>query len=136
VTGRTRVALGLMQKSIPCQLQIRRIVVDDTNSTKATGTDPLNWSLTPLQRWEVQNSADNVPKSYAASKVWFYGSSEGVNWIDAHLVDDWPCAGTGKAKDAAKKVAAFIAIGPFVGQRVPATPGPGRAARVCARWSR
>ena len=103
VTGRTRVALGLMQKSIPCQLQIHRIVVDDTNSTKATGTDPLNWSLTPLQRWEVQNSADNVAKSYAAAKAWFYGSSEGVNWNDAHLVDDWPCTVAGKAKDEAKK---------------------------------
>lgn len=103
VTGRTRIALGLMQKSFPCQLQIHRIVVDDSNSTKATGTDPLNWSLTPLQRWEVQNSADKMGDSYAAAKAWFYGSGEGVNWNDAHLVDDWPCALTEKAKDAAKK---------------------------------
>jgi len=98
ITGRTRVALGLMQKSTPCQLQIHRIVLADTNSKEATKTDPLNWSLTPRQRSEVRKSAGDMKKSYEEAKKWFYGDKTVHNWSDPKMVDDWPCISADKTR--------------------------------------
>jgi hypothetical protein len=103
VTGRTRVALMLMQKSMACQLQIHRIVFADSNSKNATGTDPLNWSLTPRQRAEVRNSADKMKDSYSEAKKWFYGVASDHDWKNAQSVGDWPCTLPDKTGAIAKK---------------------------------
>jgi hypothetical protein len=75
VTGRTRVALGLMEQAFSSRIQIHRIVLADSNSKDATGTDPLNWSLTPRQRKEVRDSARKMADSYREAKDWFYDKS-------------------------------------------------------------
>jgi hypothetical protein len=57
VTGRNRYVLDLLQQAYGCQVSIHRVVIDDENALKLTGTDPLNWSLTPGQRQEIRYSA-------------------------------------------------------------------------------
>ena len=59
VTERNRVGLDLLEKSFPPDmLQIHRIVFADFSAFTTVGTDPLNWSLTPAQRKEVEQSGD------------------------------------------------------------------------------
>jgi hypothetical protein len=89
MTGRNRVALGLMEQALSCKVQIHRIILADTNSWDATDTDPLNWSLTPRQRVEVTSSADKVKPSYEEAKKWFYSPRE--EWDKAQTVNDPSC---------------------------------------------
>jgi hypothetical protein len=72
VTGRNRQAMGLLEQAVSDKLQIHRVILADTHSTDATGTDPLNWSLTPLQRAEVRTSADYLTNCYVDARTWFY----------------------------------------------------------------
>ncbi len=83
VTGRNRVALGLLDLAYEKQMHIHRIILTDTNSQVLAGTDPLNWSLTPRQRKEVRDSADPVTgigPNYREAKCWF------SNWD--HMMDN------------------------------------------------
>jgi hypothetical protein len=59
VTGRNRHILDLLQQALGCRLSVYRVVIDDENAKLITGTDPLNWSLTPSQRQEVRFSASD-----------------------------------------------------------------------------
>ncbi len=74
VTGRNRVSLGLLDLAYGNKMHIHRIILTDTNSRVLAGTDPLNWSLTPMQRKEVRTSADPVTgigPNYREAKCWF-----------------------------------------------------------------
>jgi hypothetical protein len=74
VTGRNRMALGLLDQAFAGEVQIHRITLTDNNSSNDSGTDPLNWSLTPKQRKEVRKSADAVTgigPNYREAKCWF-----------------------------------------------------------------
>jgi hypothetical protein len=57
VTERNRVGLDLLVSAFPEQLRLQRVVFADANSYAQVHTDPLNWSLTPAQRQEVECSA-------------------------------------------------------------------------------
>jgi hypothetical protein len=86
-TERDRVGLDMLVKSFPQELQLQRFVFDDKDSEHTVHTDPLNWSLTPKQRDEVQSSAqksyakesqdaaakgNKVPRGYEEVKMWFH----------------------------------------------------------------
>jgi hypothetical protein len=101
VTGRNRATLGLLEQALPCKVQIHRIVMADSNSRDATGTDPLNWSLTPKQRAEVRDSAAKYMPSYAEAKRWFYDKS--AAWSVAQSVNDSPCTLQARTPAAGKK---------------------------------
>jgi hypothetical protein len=64
-------ALGLMDEALEDKLEIHRIILTDTDPTVHAGTDPLNWSLTPLQRGEVRKSAADIAPNYQEAKCWF-----------------------------------------------------------------
>ena len=101
VTARNRVALGLTEKAIPCEVQIHRIIIADSNSRAKIKTDPLNWSLTPIQRNEVRTSADNVKGSSIEAKSWFYKSHD--DWDQAQAANDTPCVASAQVDSAASK---------------------------------
>jgi hypothetical protein len=101
VTARNRIALGLTEQAIPCQTQIHRIIIADSNSKKDINTDPLNWSLTPIQRNEVRTSADKVKNSSIEAKKWFYNSPE--VWDRAQAANDTPCVASAQANTARPK---------------------------------
>jgi hypothetical protein len=71
VTARNRVGLGMLRKALKDRLQLHHIVLADNDSDANAGTDPLNWSLTPKQRREVQKSANGLEPCYANAKSWF-----------------------------------------------------------------
>jgi hypothetical protein len=56
VTGRNRNALDLLKEAYPTRLNLIRVVIADNESQSFVGTDPLNWSLTPAQRFEIAHS--------------------------------------------------------------------------------
>jgi hypothetical protein len=70
VTERNRVGLDLMLQAHERELQLKRIVLDDEESVGAVGTDPLNWSLTPAQRKEVQRSAVDCRMLGRYRQIW------------------------------------------------------------------
>jgi hypothetical protein len=76
VTARNRVGLGMLEKALKGKLQLHHIVLADNDSDANAGTDPLNWSLTPKQRKEVQKSANGLEPCYVNAKSWF------SNWDD------------------------------------------------------
>ncbi len=73
VTGRNRNDLDLFTAGYKGRLTLEHFIVDDQTSVAQTGTDPLNWSLTPRQQLEVTTSAKqqyNLNK-YAQIKACF-----------------------------------------------------------------
>jgi hypothetical protein len=101
VTARNRVALGLTEQAIPCEVQIHRIIIADSSSKKDINTDPLNWSLTPIQRYEVRNSATKVTRSYIEAKKWFYNPPD--LWDEAQAANDTPCVTSAQVISAGSK---------------------------------
>jgi hypothetical protein len=71
VTGRNRMALGLLDQAFAGSVEIHRIILTDTDPSSHAGTDPLNWSLTPRQRTEVRKSAEGIAPNYREAKCWF-----------------------------------------------------------------
>lgn len=74
VTARNRSALALLEHSLSCELEVHRVVFADNRTKSVTGTDPLNWSLTPAQRQEVSETAQVDPTinaHYRDAKRWF-----------------------------------------------------------------
>jgi hypothetical protein len=82
VTGRNRAALGLMEQALSARLELHRVVFADNNSLSVTGTDPLNWSLTPKQRAEVRSSAIALPIQEEEARCWF--TQWETMWNNAH----------------------------------------------------
>jgi hypothetical protein len=79
VTARNRTGLALLEKALSGKLEVHRITFADDRTQDVTGTDPLNWSLTPAQRTEVTQSADPnamLKAQYQEAKTWFYWSPE------------------------------------------------------------
>ena len=72
VTQRNRVALDLFEKAYSDKVHLKRLVFADNNAVSKVETDPLNWSLTPWQRLEVQTSADSLKPNYLEAEDWFY----------------------------------------------------------------
>ncbi len=92
VTGRNRVSLGLFESAQHGKLEILRLVIADSTPALKNETDPLNWSLTPKQRKEVQSSADGMASNYALAKCWFsnwpWGKNKGRVCTNAPAVSD------------------------------------------------
>jgi hypothetical protein len=78
VTGRNRAALSLLEVALHEKLRVHRIVFDDQNSEEQVGTDPLSWSLTPRQRYEVLTSScpKNMRGKYDLAWEWFKKSNK------------------------------------------------------------
>lgn len=72
VTERNRVGLDLFEKAYADKVRIERIVFADSRATDRVSTDPLNWSLTPRQRDEAQESAARLTTKYEAVRNWFF----------------------------------------------------------------
>jgi hypothetical protein len=72
VTQRNRVALDLFEKAYADKVHLKRLEFVDNNAVSKVETDPLNWSLTPWQRLEVQTSADSLNSDYEQAEDWFY----------------------------------------------------------------
>lgn len=72
VTGRSRVALSLLEASLAHKVQIRHIVIPDDYAVDKTTTDALSWALTPRQQGEVWGSAQKIEPCYAEVKDWFF----------------------------------------------------------------
>lgn len=78
VTPRNRTGMALLEHNLSGKVEIHRVVFTDVRTKDVTGTDPLNWSLTPAQRIEVMNSADpkntaqnSLKDQYEDAKAWF-----------------------------------------------------------------
>lgn len=82
VTERNRVGLDLFEKAYMDKVQVQRIVFADNNAQDKARTDPLNWSLTPLQREEVRVSAERLGTNYDLVKSWFVDFKG--QWAAAH----------------------------------------------------
>jgi hypothetical protein len=88
-TARDQAALELFQRAYGAQLELHAIVFGDKCAQKRAGTDPLNWSLTPLQSKEVlltSGKEDAMKKRYAKAKEWFE-APESV-WERAAIAED------------------------------------------------
>jgi hypothetical protein len=72
VTERNRVGLDLFEKAYVDKVHIERLVFADNNASDKVKTDPLNWSLTPLQRSEVHTSAEALGANFQAARNWFF----------------------------------------------------------------
>ncbi|KAA6457205.1 hypothetical protein DYQ86_23000 [Acidobacteria bacterium AB60] len=74
VTARDQSALELLEHAYGPRLEVQSIVFADLWSQENTGTDPLNWSLTPRQRKEVLCSASrpDMRSLYQVARAWFY----------------------------------------------------------------
>jgi hypothetical protein len=72
VTERNRVGLDLFEKAYGDRVHIERLVFADNNASDRVKTDPLNWSLTPFQRSEVQSSAEALTTNFQAARAWFF----------------------------------------------------------------
>jgi hypothetical protein len=72
-TARDQAGLELLEHAYSAQLEVHAIVFGDTCATTRAKTDPLNWSLTPVQQNEVMltSSGDAMKKRYAKAKEWF-----------------------------------------------------------------
>jgi hypothetical protein len=74
VTARNRIDLGLLEHQLSGLLEVHRVIFADARTVTVTGTDPLNWSLTPAQRREVIESADpdsTLKPQFDDAKEWF-----------------------------------------------------------------
>jgi hypothetical protein len=69
-TGRNRIHTSQLEHALNGRLEIHRVVLSDNYATCLVKTDPLNWSLTPAQRQEVQASATGF--STGAFKTYSY----------------------------------------------------------------
>ncbi len=78
VTARNQSSLELLEHAYDGKLEVQAVVFADNWSDASVGTDPLNWSLTPKQRREVQQSADRpeLKQGYACAKGWFYANED------------------------------------------------------------
>jgi hypothetical protein len=90
ITPRDQSALELLEHAYAGKVIIQSLVFADQWSNDSVGTDPLNWSLTPRQRKEVQISAkrDEMTKLYEIARRWFVASR--TAWSE----DAAPDAGT------------------------------------------
>jgi hypothetical protein len=102
VTARDQSGLELLEKSLADKLQVHPVVFADICSTVFSGTDPLNWSLTPRQRGEVRQSAAQLQPRIQEAKDWF-GKSQ-ADWDQhqtaqtIHKAPDMVCALTSQNK--------------------------------------
>jgi hypothetical protein len=76
ITPRDQSGLELLEHAYAGKLIIQSLVFADQWSTDSVGTDPLNWSLTPRQRREVQRSArrSEMASLYGLAHRWFDAS--------------------------------------------------------------
>jgi hypothetical protein len=91
VTARDQSALELLEHANDGKLEVRAVTFADNWSSESVGTDPLNWSLTPRQRKEVQASADRseLKERYECAKSWFDASQNAwsdINGSEAHAL--------------------------------------------------
>ena len=92
VTIRNRVSLALLQKALEGKLELHRLVLADNDSAANAWTDPLNWSLTPRQRKEVQSSAAALQPCYIAATTWFSNwDSQWAQWGKKPQATDAGC---------------------------------------------
>jgi hypothetical protein len=72
-TARDQAGLKLLQHAYGAQLELHAIVLGDTCAKTRAKTDPLNWSLTPVQQNEVVKTSgeDAMKKRYGKAKEWF-----------------------------------------------------------------
>ncbi len=72
-TARDQAGLELLEHAYSAQLEMHAIVFGDTCAKTRAKTDPLNWSLTPVQQQEVAATANEVAMKarYAKAKEWF-----------------------------------------------------------------
>jgi len=98
VTPRNRTGMALLEHNLTGKIEVHRVVFADVRTKDVTGTDPLNWSLTPAQRDEIRDSADpentapnGLKKQYEDVKVWFDRSA-----------DDW--CGHGDSENASPQL--------------------------------
>jgi hypothetical protein len=87
-TARDQAGLELLQHAYGPQLEMHAIVFGDTCAKTRAKTDPLNWSLTPVQQKEVIQTSgeDAMQKRYAKAKEWFE-AQEGA-WENAASIAD------------------------------------------------
>jgi hypothetical protein len=87
-TARDQAGLELLQHAYGPQLEMHAIVIGDTCAKTRAKTDPLNWSLTPVQQNEViqTSNEDSMHKRYAKAKEWFE-APEGA-WENAASIGD------------------------------------------------
>jgi hypothetical protein len=101
VTGRNRVTLGLLEKSLAGKALIRHIVIDDVHAVDRTRTDPLNWSLTPQQQQEIWGSAYKARDCYEKVVTWFLTPPAG--WQAGAQSPEIACNAAGPAQNSAGK---------------------------------
>jgi hypothetical protein len=87
-TARDQAGLELLEHAYGPQLEVHAIVFGDICAKTRAKTDPLNWSLTPVQQNEViqTSSEDAMQKRYAKAKEWFEAPES--NWDHATIADD------------------------------------------------
>ncbi len=87
-TARDQAGLELLEHAYGAQLEVHAIVFGDTCAVTRAKTDPLNWSLTPVQQGEVAATAneDAMKARYAMAKSWF--EKPDSLWEDAVGFDD------------------------------------------------
>jgi len=87
-TARDQAGLELLQHAYGAQLELHAIVLGDTCARTRAKTDPLNWSLTPVQQNEVVQTSgeDAMKKRYAKAKEWFEAPASA--WEHATTVED------------------------------------------------
>jgi hypothetical protein len=90
ITPRDQSSLELLEHAYAGKLIVRSVVFADECSTATVGTDPLNWSLTPLQRKEVLRSAglSKLTKLYEKAHKWFIADAS--EWSKNPTEDSGP----------------------------------------------
>ena len=86
ITPRDQSDLALLEHAYAGKIVIQSLVFADQWSTDTVGTDPLNWSLTPRQRKEVQSSAkrNEMTILYELAHKWFNASPLAWSKSPAH----------------------------------------------------
>ncbi|MBB5065012.1 hypothetical protein [Granulicella mallensis] len=80
VTSRNRASLEVLRQAYGNRLQLHHVVIADERSN-STGTDPLNWSLTPRQRNEIKRSASDGESGPNYEDV--------LKWLDGRQPGTW-----------------------------------------------
>jgi len=90
ITPRDQSGLELLEHAYAGKLIVQSLVFADQWSTDTVGTDPLNWSLTPQQRREVQKSAkrSEMTTLYTLALKWFNASP--IAWSKNPMQDGGP----------------------------------------------
>jgi hypothetical protein len=87
-TARDQAGLELLQRAYGGQLELHAIVIGDVCAKTRAKTDPLNWSLTPVQQKEVAatSSSAAMMARYAKAREWFDAPLS--QWENAAGTDD------------------------------------------------